>query len=70
MTAIVPGSAARTVPPVHVLRDEAPADGGVVVALAQLGPRLGDVAWNLGRHLSLIEEARRGGAHMVMFPEL
>jgi len=45
-------------------------DGGVVVALAQLAPRLGDVPHNLQRHLAVIEEARAGGAHLVVFPEL
>ena len=42
----------------------------VVVALVQLAPRLGDVAFNLQRHLAVLDEARRGGAHLVVFPEL
>src|SRR6202043_1594632 len=42
----------------------------IVVALAQLAPRLGDVAANLDRHLELIEEAAAGGAALVVFPEL
>ncbi len=42
----------------------------VVVALAQLAPRLGDVAANLDRHLALVEEAAGGGAALVVFPEL
>jgi predicted amidohydrolase len=42
----------------------------VVVALAQLAPRLGDVAANLDRHLELVEEAATGDAALVVFPEL
>jgi predicted amidohydrolase len=42
----------------------------VVVALAQVAPRLGDVAANLDRHLELIDEAADGGAALVVFPEL
>lgn len=42
----------------------------VVVALAQIAPRLGDVAANLERHVELVEEAERGGAALVVFPEL
>jgi predicted amidohydrolase len=42
----------------------------VVVALAQLAPRLGDVAANLERHLELVDEAAAGGAALIVFPEL
>jgi predicted amidohydrolase len=42
----------------------------VVVALAQIAPRLGDVAANLDRHLELVEEAAAGGAALIVFPEL
>ena len=42
----------------------------VVVALAQLAPRLGDVGANLDRHLELAGEAAAGGAALVVFPEL
>jgi predicted amidohydrolase len=42
----------------------------VVVALAQIAPRLGDVAANLDRHLELVGEAQAGGAALVVFPEL
>ncbi|MBJ7594464.1 MAG: carbon-nitrogen hydrolase [Candidatus Dormibacteraeota bacterium] len=42
----------------------------VVVALAQIAPRLGDVAANLERHLELIDEAAGGGASLIVFPEL
>ena len=45
-------------------------DGDVVVVLAQIAPRLGDVAANLERHLAIIDDARRGGSHLVVFPEL
>jgi NAD+ synthase (glutamine-hydrolysing) len=44
--------------------------GDVIVVLAQIAPRLGDVPANLERHLAIIEEARRGGGHLVVFPEL
>jgi len=40
------------------------------IALAQLAPRLGDVAANLDRHAELLAEAGAGGAHLVVFPEL
>jgi predicted amidohydrolase len=41
-----------------------------LVALAQIAPRLGDVATNLERHLAIIGEAAANGAGMVVFPEL
>ncbi|HEX4755520.1 MAG TPA: nitrilase-related carbon-nitrogen hydrolase [Candidatus Dormibacteraeota bacterium] len=48
-----------------------PGDGtDVVVTLAQIAPRLGDVAANLERHLELIADAESGGAALVVFPEL
>jgi predicted amidohydrolase len=40
------------------------------VALAQLAPRLGDLEANLARHGELLDEARAGGAGLVVFPEL
>ena len=40
------------------------------VALAQLAPRLGVLEDNLARHHALIDEARAGGADLVVFPEL
>ena len=40
------------------------------LALAQMNTRLGDVPANLERHLSLVEEARAGGADLLVFPEL
>ena len=42
----------------------------VLVTLAQIAPRLGDVAANLERHLELIRDAESGGAALVVFPEL
>jgi predicted amidohydrolase len=42
----------------------------IVIALAQVAPRLGDVAANLDRHLELIDQASGGGAALVVFPEL
>jgi predicted amidohydrolase len=42
----------------------------VVVTLAQIAPRLGDVGANLERHLELIDEAATAGAALVVFPEL
>ncbi len=40
------------------------------VALGQIAPRLGVFEENLARHHELIEEARAGGAALVVFPEL
>ncbi|MCL6636798.1 MAG: acyltransferase [Alicyclobacillus sp.] len=40
------------------------------VALGQLRPALGDVAANVEKHLSWLEQARSGGADVVVFPEL
>lgn len=40
------------------------------LALAQINTRLGDVQANLEKHLSLADEARRGGAELLVFPEL
>jgi NAD+ synthase (glutamine-hydrolysing) len=40
------------------------------IAIAQTAPRLGLVEENLARHHELIDEARRGGANLVVFPEL
>jgi len=48
--------------------EEAP--DSVVVVLAQIAPRLGDVSANLDRHLAIIATARRGGGHLVVFPEM
>jgi predicted amidohydrolase len=42
----------------------------VLVTLAQVAPRLGDVPANLERHLELIDDAASAGAALVVFPEL
>jgi predicted amidohydrolase len=40
------------------------------IALAQIAPQLGALDENLDRHRELLAEARRGGAGLVVFPEL
>jgi NAD+ synthase (glutamine-hydrolysing) len=40
------------------------------IALAQITPKLGDVAANIDAHLEVIEKARRAKADLVVFPEL
>ncbi|HEY2888695.1 MAG TPA: nitrilase-related carbon-nitrogen hydrolase [Candidatus Limnocylindrales bacterium] len=40
------------------------------IALAQIAPRLGLLDENLARHHALIDDARSGGAGLVVFPEL
>ncbi|MFI5226836.1 MAG: nitrilase-related carbon-nitrogen hydrolase [Candidatus Limnocylindrales bacterium] len=40
------------------------------IALAQIAPRLGQLDANLVRHHEVLEEARSGGADLVVFPEL
>ena len=42
----------------------------ITLALAQMNTRLGVVEANLEKHLALIQEARAGGADLVVFPEL
>jgi len=42
----------------------------ITLALAQISPRLGDVRANLEKHLTIIEQARREGAGLLVFPEL
>lgn len=42
----------------------------IKIALAQFNTKLGDVPANLEKHLDLIDEARQGGADLVVFPEL
>lgn len=42
----------------------------VRIALAQIAPRLGALDANLVRHRELIDEARAGGADLIVFPEL
>ncbi len=40
------------------------------LALAQINTTLGDVQANLEKHLSLLAEAKKGAADLVVFPEL
>jgi predicted amidohydrolase len=40
------------------------------VALAQIDSKVGNLQANLDHHLQLVDEAVRGGAQLVMFPEL
>jgi len=40
------------------------------VGLAQITPKLGDVAANLAHHLEIIEEAAGQGVELLVFPEL
>ena len=40
------------------------------VALAQIDPKVGDLRANVDLHLDAIERARKGGARLVVFPEL
>lgn len=42
----------------------------VRVALVQMAPRLGDRARNIEQHVQRIDEARRAGADLIVFPEL
>ena len=42
----------------------------ITVGLAQLSPKIGDVEANLKLHLDYIEEAKRQGVELLMFPEL
>jgi len=50
--------------------DAAPQPAELVVALAQIATCPGQLRRNLDRHLDVVNEARRVGAHMVVFPEL
>ncbi|XWX03500.1 nitrilase-related carbon-nitrogen hydrolase [Aggregatilineales bacterium SYSU G02658] len=40
------------------------------LAMAQMYPKLGDVAFNLRAHLDWIEQANQQGAQLIVFPEL
>jgi predicted amidohydrolase len=42
----------------------------ITIGLAQLYPRLGDVAGNLEKHLALIEQASANHVDLLVFPEL
>jgi predicted amidohydrolase len=40
------------------------------VAVAQIAPKLGDLASNVEKHVDLIKQAKQQGADLVVFPEL
>jgi len=42
----------------------------VKIAIAQLNPVLGDLQKNLALHEQRVEEARKGGMNLIVFPEL
>lgn len=42
----------------------------LTIGMAQINTRLGDVEANLEKHLDLVQEARAGGADLLVFPEL
>jgi NAD+ synthase (glutamine-hydrolysing) len=42
----------------------------LTVGLAQIHPKIGDVATNLKRHLELMQHAKQHGAELMIFPEL
>ncbi len=42
----------------------------VTVGLAQMSPKIGDVACNLDTHLEYIRQAKQAGVDLLLFPEL
>ncbi len=40
------------------------------LAIGQIKPKLGDLKCNMERHLEFANEAKHGGAHLILFPEL
>src|SRR5258708_5226678 len=66
----VPADLATAPRPAAAPAAASPDDGSVVAVLAQIAPRLGDVERNLATHIEILDEARAGGAHLVVFPEL
>ena len=42
----------------------------IIIALAQIAPKLGDLKSNLEKHLHYIEKAKKEKAELVVFPEL
>jgi predicted amidohydrolase len=46
------------------------AEQDFAVALAQIDPKVGDVASNVDLHCAAVERARKEGARLVVFPEL
>jgi predicted amidohydrolase len=73
-TGVIPVAAVPAGTAVHdplTLREAGPDPAGSVsIALAQFYPRLGDVAANLGAHLTIVSSAAATGAALVVFPEL
>lgn len=43
--------------------------GQVLVAVAQIDPKIGETVANLDKHLRILNEAAQAGAHLVVFPE-
>jgi predicted amidohydrolase len=42
----------------------------MILAVAQVNPRLGDLSFNLQAHLSMVEKAVEANARLLLFPEL
>lgn len=42
----------------------------LTIGLAQIYPKLGDVAYNLGQHLDYVQRAHEQGVDLLVFPEL
>ncbi len=42
----------------------------ITVGLAQIYPKLGDVAANVEKHLAFVEQADKQGVDLLVFPEL
>lgn len=42
----------------------------LTIGIAQLYPKLGDIAYNLDKHLEMMENAAQQGGQLVVFPEL
>jgi predicted amidohydrolase len=40
------------------------------LAIGQIKPKLGDLKSNLERHIEIANQAKNGGAHLILFPEL
>ena len=40
------------------------------LAIGQIRPKLGDLKCNMERHIEVAKQAKDGGAHLILFPEL
>ncbi len=40
------------------------------LAISQFKPKLGDLKFNLERHIAAAKKAKKSGAHLILFPEL